>query len=106
MQGFPLGGLDDLKRYYSSVNHTLPELKRDKLTFWMSETDSQKKPMAKRTIPAISLLVPKEGFAPPRERSDTAGELSMTVGSASTSQRRFTLNVLRVNVQTTQTQRI
>jgi hypothetical protein len=52
-------------------------------TFWISDTASQKKPIAKRTIPAISLLVPKAGLAPPRERSDTAGEFRMTVGSAS-----------------------
>lgn len=48
----------------------------------MSETASQKKPMAKRMIPAISLPVPNEGLSPPLERSDTAGEFKMTVGRA------------------------
>ena len=38
-------------------------------------------PSAQRTIPAISLEVPKEGFDPPRTGSETAGEFSIVKGS-------------------------
>lgn len=48
----------------------------------MSDTASQKNPIANRTIPAISRLVPKAGLAPPLDRSETAGEFRMTVGRA------------------------
>jgi hypothetical protein len=38
--------------------------------------------MANKTIPAISRPVPNEGLFPPLDRSDTAGELRITVGKA------------------------
>lgn len=46
--------------------------------------------MTKRTIPAISLPVPNDGFPPPLAGSETAGELRMTVGNATKSAQVFT----------------
>ena len=51
-------------------------------TFWTSPMASQKRPIAKRTMPAISREEPNLGLAPPCRGSDTAGELRTTTGRA------------------------
>jgi hypothetical protein len=61
--------------------------------------------MANKTIPAISLPVPNEGLFPPLDKSDTAGELRITVGRA-THQFQSKREEKREDVQTTQTHKI
>ena len=101
MHGCPLGGFDDLNRYFISAFAQFQV--KSRLTFWTSETASQKRPIANKTIPAISRPVPNEGLFPPLDKSDTAGELRITVGRAGYQYRQVRD---REDVQTTQTHKI
>lgn len=47
----------------------------------MSAVDSNSQPKVHKTIPAISLEVPKWGFDPPSDGSETAGEFRIVKGS-------------------------
>lgn len=51
-----------------------------RFTFWASAVVSMNQPIPQRITPAISQPVPNEEFDPPRDGSDTAGELRMVRG--------------------------
>lgn len=85
MHGCPFGGLGllDLNKYYrTSSAESQGDVQGEERTFWMSPTASQKRPIAKRMIPTISVPEPKDGLTPRRALSDTIGEFRMTTGSA------------------------
>jgi hypothetical protein len=71
---------DQLKRpRLEEQDHCQADLR---LTLAISAQDSTMKPRAQRRIPTISLAVPNDGLSPPLEKSETAGELSITTGRA------------------------